>query len=116
MFHQLKLPSFLSLATAGTARSALAKINLSSGSSDRQTLIDLVGASCREVLAKMEGETKQEVVETAAKYGITLRRSDTKVVMIAKFVEVFERDWTTLVENQVSEDSDSEMKSSTSPR
>ena len=72
MVHQLKFPSFLSLATVGTARSALAKLNLSSGSSDRQTLIDLVGASWQEVLVKMEGKTKPEVVEAAAEYGITL--------------------------------------------
>ena len=115
MVHQLTIKSFSSLATVGTARSALAKLNLSSGSSDRQTLVDLVGASWREVLAKMEGKTKPEVVEKAAEYGITLRRSDTKVAMIAKFVEVFERDWATLVQNQVSEDSDSEVRSTLLP-
>ena len=36
--------------------------------------------------------------------------------MIAKFVEVFERDWATLVENQVFEESDSERKSTAPPR
>ena len=66
MVHQLKLTSFKRLATVGTARSALAKLNLSSVQSDRQTLVDLVGASEREVLAKMEGKTKPEVVETTA--------------------------------------------------
>ena len=116
MVHQLNLTQFLSLATAGTARSALAKLNLSSGPSDRQTLVDLVGASWREVLVKMEGKTKPEVVEAAAEYGITLRRSDTNVAIIAKFVEVFERDWPTLVENQASEDNDPEVKSTPSPR
>ena len=35
--------------------------------------------------------------------------------MIAKFVEVFERDWATLVENQVSEDNDSEVRSTLLP-
>ena len=63
----------------------------------------------------MEGITKPEVVETAAEYEITLRRSDTKVAMILKFVEVFERDWATLVENQVSVDSDSEARSTFLP-
>ena len=64
----------------------------------------MVGASWGAPLAKMEGKTKPEVVEAAAVYGITLQRSDTKVTMIAKFVEVFEKDWATLVENQVSEE------------
>ena len=55
------------------------------------------------------------MVEAAAEYGITLQRSDTKVPMIAKFVEVFERDWATLVDIQVSEDSDSNMRSTLLP-
>ena len=63
----------------------------------------------------MEGKTKPEVVETAAEHGITLRSSETKVAMIAKFVEVLERDWATLVENQVSEDSNLEVWSTLLP-
>ena len=89
MVHQLNIQVFLTLATVGTARTALAKLNLLSGPSDRQTLVGLVRATWRYVLTNIERKTKPEVVETIAEYGITLRTSDTNMTMKAKFIKVF---------------------------
>ena len=89
MHQQISIHTFISKASVGSTRNALARLKTTDGNGSKQSLADFLETTWKAVLSKAKTDTKTDLVATASEYGTTQQMKETKAEMIGKLKTSF---------------------------